>query len=156
MNYREPTIPMEMLVHDDMGLRVFRIPDPYGGPGLQRYPVDEKKAEARAAVERLHDVGDRCGGHALGGAIQDAAVLLDECQAGRYLFTPEARSGWVLVPATTLPKVRAAVEGLIHAMERSDAEEFFDDQPLTAQEWFDAKAGGRAILAVVEALEAQS
>lgn len=132
-------------------------------PGLQRYPVNEKRNAARATVEELHEFADMLGlgrnrqGVPVADIARRAAVLLDECQAGHYLFTPEAKSGWVLVPATLLPKVRATIEHFVSFCEREDW--LIHTMPGDAEDveldMHSAIAGWRAVLAVLEALEAQ-
>lgn len=124
-------------------------------PGLQRYLVDEHKATAQDHVRRLHELSRNSTSFYKKTVLERAAVLLDEYQAGGYLATPCPQSGWVLVPATVLPKVKAAVEALIGAMDDSDAEVFSECVECSDEQWHAAMEGGRAILAVVEALEAQ-
>jgi hypothetical protein len=126
------------------------------GPGLQRYPVGEQQAQAAATVDHLHawsDYFDPAGQRdtfslhdrpMLTDLLRTAAVLLDEYRAGSALEHPHPRSGWVLVPATLPPKLRAAVEGLIFALEE-DAEDIGADI-----------AGGRAVLQLLAEFSAGS
>lgn len=131
----------------------------FSRPGLVRYRVGTKEAEAKAMVELMHecaallrtpDVHSKA--QAVAPFIEKAAVMLDECRAGWNLFHPQPHSGWVLVPATVIPKVGAAVEALIALLERPELEYF----PATDAEGDallesarSAIDGGRAVLRMV-------
>ena len=61
--------------------------------------IDRNKPQAQLIVAQLHDVAQRTQGSALRTLLEDAAVLLDEYQAGLALATPHPITGMALVPS---------------------------------------------------------
>ena len=59
--------------------------------------IDEAKPRARLLVERLYDVAKRVPEGDLRNLLEQAAVLLDEYQAGMTLATPNPLLGYALV-----------------------------------------------------------
>ena len=59
--------------------------------------IDEAKPLARALVDRLHAAAARAGSGELRSLLEQAAVLLDEYQAGMTLATPNPLLGYALV-----------------------------------------------------------
>lgn len=105
---------------------------PFALPPAPAATPDEHRTEARLAVERLHALADNCDGSSLADSLRDAAVLLDEYQAGHYLATPSPRSGWVLVPATLVPEVATALRAEVELLERPELV-YFPASPGEAQ-----------------------
>jgi hypothetical protein len=59
--------------------------------------IDRDKTRARLLVAQLHDTGQRTADTALRTMLEDAAVLLDEYQAGLTLATPHPLTGMAVV-----------------------------------------------------------
>lgn len=124
-----------------------------------RYQVGSKDAEATALVELLHECAALLRSpegpekaREVPPFLDAAAVMLDECRAGWNVFHPQPHSGWVLVPATVIPKVGSAVEALISLLERPELEYFpatDEDGEALIQSAQSAIDGGRAVLRMV-------
>lgn len=59
--------------------------------------IDRDKTRARMLVAQLHDTAQRTADTALRTMLEDAAVLLDEYQAGLTLATPHPLTGMAVV-----------------------------------------------------------
>lgn len=67
--------------------------------------IDRTKTKARLIVAQLHDVAQREQDGTLRTLLEDAAVLLDEYQAGLTLATPHPLTGMTLVHSQVLAQI---------------------------------------------------
>lgn len=67
--------------------------------------IDRNKTRARLLVAQLYDVAEREKDLALRGLLEQAAVLLDEYQAGLSLATPHPLTGMALVHGQVLAQI---------------------------------------------------
>ena len=67
--------------------------------------IDREKPRALLLVAQLHDTAERAHDGALRGLLQQAALLLDEYQAGHALVTPHPLTGMALVPSQVLAQI---------------------------------------------------
>jgi len=77
--------------------------------------IDRQKLQAKALVARLHAAADRAEGN-LQEVLQDAAVLLDEYQAGLALAMPHPLTGYALcrvMPNAAAPSPTAEREEIV-------------------------------------------
>lgn len=71
--------------------------------------IDRQKAKARAIVARLYRKAETTPDADLRTLIEDAAVLIDEYQAGLTLATPHPLTGYALVRALTNTNIREEI-----------------------------------------------